>query len=81
MIYTDQFMPIKRTLENNVGPYQTPHHASSDQVLHCLQENRNFYKHSNDKNKPDIPSIGNGPVHKLKVEESSRDKWVKLSRR
>ena len=35
-------------------------------------------KHGNNKNKPDTPSTGNGPIRKVKVEESIRRKWVNL---
>ena len=36
-----------------------------------------FVNHGNNKNLPGIPFTGNGPVQRVKVEESSRHKWVK----
>ena len=37
------FMPSV-ILANSVDPGQAPRHAASDQSLHDLQQNRNFYK-------------------------------------
>ena len=33
-------------------------------------------KYDNNKNQPDIPYKGNGPVQRVRVEESTRHKWV-----
>ena len=35
-------------------------------------------KHDNDKNQADTLYTGNGPLQRVKVEESTRHKWVKL---
>ena len=36
-------------------------------------------KHGSNKNYPDIPSIGNRPVQKVEVGESTRHKCIKFS--
>ena len=33
-------------------------------------------KHINNKNQPDIPSVGKRPVQRVEVEESTQYKWV-----
>ena len=35
-----------------------------------------FTKYGDNKNKPNTPFIGNGPVQRVMVEESTRHKWV-----
>ena len=51
---------------------QTPDNAASDQgsTLFALRSEIST-KHDNDENYPDILYIGNGPVHKVKVDVHS----------
>ena len=38
---------------------------------------KNFYKHGNNKNQPDIPSYGKGPLQRVAAAVSTLHKWVK----
>ena len=62
-----------------MDPDQTLQNAASDQGLHFAFSSEISTKHGNDKNQPDTLYIGNGPVQRVKVEESTLHKWVKTS--
>ena len=68
-------------MANSIDQDQTPQNAISDQSLHCLHRDLKFLKkHDNNKNYPDTPYIGNGPDQRVKLEEFTWHKWVKVLR-
>ena len=61
-------------MANSVDQDQTPQNPNLIRVYTvCL-----IMKHYNDKNQPDTPYIGNERAQRVKVEECTRHKWVKV---
>ena len=50
---------------------------SSGSILFALSSETSI-KHGNNINKPDTPYIGNKPIQRVDVEESTRHKWVNM---
>ena len=61
---------------------ETPQNAAYGHGLYCFLQFRNgiSVKHGTNKNEPHTLSVGNrdGPVRKVKIEESTRHKLVNL---